>query len=258
MNLFAVTMVKDEIDVIEFTLRHLVGAGVDQIIVADNMSSDGTRELLAELADELPLTVVDDLEPGYYQSDKMSRLVRNAAVAGADRVIPFDADELWHAQGCTLKEAFDRHQWPIYAAELRNHFPTSGDDLAELNPFLRLTQRDPKPAPLPKVGVRPLADMEIHQGNHGAHCPVASESKASALRVEHFPWRSFEQFAKKVRNGAKAYAATDLPEDTGAHWRSYGRILEEFGEDALRTDVWGQWFFDPPVALEHAPAPYAG
>lgn len=258
MILFGVTMVKDELDVIEYTLRHLVGAGVDEIIVADNMSTDGTRELLAELADELPVTVVDDLEPAYYQSDKMTRLVRNAAVAGADRVIPFDADELWRAETGTLKEAFERHQWPIYGAELRNHFPTSGDDPTEPNPFRRITQRDPAPAPLPKVAVRPLADMEIHQGNHGAHCPVAHEPKASPLRVEHYPWRSFEQFVKKCRNGAAAYAATDLPESVGAHWRSYGRILNDFGEDALRTDVWEQWFFDPPLQLEYAPDLYEG
>ena len=48
MTCCAILMVKDEADVIEACLRHLAGQ-VDQIICADNMSSDGTRERLAAL-----------------------------------------------------------------------------------------------------------------------------------------------------------------------------------------------------------------
>jgi hypothetical protein len=41
--------------------------------------------------------VVTDREPAYFQAAKMTRLARAAARAGADWVVPFDADELWFA-----------------------------------------------------------------------------------------------------------------------------------------------------------------
>ena len=67
-----------------------------------------------------------------------------------------------------------------------------------------------------------------------------------------------EQFVKKCRNGAAAYAATDLDEGVGAHWRMYGSILDEAGEEGLRSAIWDQWFFDPPVRLIADPVPYSG
>ena len=74
MAVVAVTMVKNEADVIETTIRH-IAAHVDHVIVADNGSTDGTRELL----DELPCEVIDDPDPAYYQSRKMSALADYAA-----------------------------------------------------------------------------------------------------------------------------------------------------------------------------------
>ena len=44
-----------------------------------------------------------------------------------------------------------------------------------------------------------------------------------------------EQFVSKVRNGAAAYAATDLPPEAGAHWRQYGDP-EAQGEAGIAGD----------------------
>ncbi len=38
-----ISMVRDEADVISFTLAHLAAEGIDHFIVADNGSSDATR-----------------------------------------------------------------------------------------------------------------------------------------------------------------------------------------------------------------------
>jgi hypothetical protein len=258
MELVGITMVKDEIDVIEYTLRHLVGQGVDHIWVADNMSTDGTRELLHELEDVLPVVVVHDDEVGYYQSRKMSALADTVRQDGADFIIPFDADECWYSDRGTLRETIRRNQQhDIHAALLFNHFPTSGD-LPDENPFRRIVHRDHHPAPLQKVVIRAVEGAVIHQGNHGATVGAA-QPRLTGMRVGHFPWRSFEQFVKKVRNGAAAYAATDLPEEVGSHWRSYGRILEVGGEEALHDDVWARWFCDPQeVDLVTDPVPFSG
>ena len=98
-----------------------------------------------------------------------------------------------------------------------------------------------EPGELPKVAVRPFPGVRIHQGNHGADYGITVPDQ---LVIRHYPYRSAEQFERKVRNGAAAYAATNLADDIGAHWRQYGEILESEGPDAL-AGVFHKWFFYP-------------
>ena len=48
MTVVAVTMVRDEEDVIRSTVAHMLDE-VDAVIVADNLSTDRTREILDDL-----------------------------------------------------------------------------------------------------------------------------------------------------------------------------------------------------------------
>ena len=59
-------------------------------MVADNLSTDWTRRSPESLSCPR-LTVVDDDDPAY-QDEKMGRLAYEAMQAGADWVVPFDAD----------------------------------------------------------------------------------------------------------------------------------------------------------------------
>lgn len=257
-SVWAVTMVKDEADIIAYTLKHLAAEGVDGIIVADNLSTDGTRDILDSLQLRCELVVLDDPEVAYYQSEKMTNLAREAFAAGAEWVIPFDADELWCHPHMTLSDFMGSVNPSMTAvrARLFNHFPLPSEEpTPDPNPFKRITRRGVDPAPLPKVAIRRGGDFCIHQGNHG----VTGRSQfAEGLEVRHFPWRTYEQFERKVENGYKAYLATDLPEESGGHWRSYGRVLEEGGREALR-DLYTTWFANPPdIDLVDDPAPYRG
>lgn len=230
---FAVSMVKDEADIIGHTIEHLLGQ-VDRIIVADNNSTDGTRDIL----DSYDIEVVDDPEVAYYQSRKMSELAHRAAEQGAEWVIPFDADEIWLGRHGTIKETLPEVDATIATAEVFDHVATSKDSEAD-NPLERMRWHRAAPNPLHKVACRPRASVTIHQGNHGADYGATIDG---VLQVRHFPYRSTEQFVKKVRNGAAAYAASTLPEGEGQHWRDYGRLLEAHGEcaieDVFRTYFW--------------------
>ena len=93
---------------------------------------------------------------------------------------------------------------------------------------------------LPKVAVRLRPGLVIDAGNHGARFHGhAAPLSGGGLRVNHYSWRSAEQYGRKIRNGARAYAATDLPEGVGAHWRMWGDPdapdLEERAAEHFRT-----------------------
>ena len=65
-QVWAVSMVRDEADMICATIRQLVDEGVDGIIVANNRSVDDTGFLLKALQMTLPIPLIieEDAEPG--------------------------------------------------------------------------------------------------------------------------------------------------------------------------------------------------
>lgn len=256
MRVVGIAMVKDEADIIEGTLRHMAGE-VDHLMVIDNGSTDGTREILEELVGDLPLWAGVDPDPAYYQSAKMSTLAKRAHVLlGAAWIVPFDADELWFADdrlGDVLAAAAGVD---VAVASLTDHYRTALD-LDEPDPFRSMVWRRREPAALPKVAFRWQPGAVIHQGNHGVTLPDGG-AEAQLLQVRHFPYRSPQQMVRKARNGAAAYAATDLPADQGAHWRAYGALMDQHGEQVLE-DVFRQhfWYLSPTDSgLVHDPAPY--
>lgn len=258
MTTFAICRCKDEADVIAGTVAHIADE-VDFVLVQDNNSTDGTREILAELEEHLPLKVLDDPEVGYYQSAAMTALADTAFGMGATWIVPFDADELWMAQQ-RIRDVLADYPPKIRLATARvyDHRPSAVDPEG-VDPFETIIWRTPDPIPLPKVAVRWTPGTVIHQGNHGATIDEPHRVAENVLEVRHFPYRSAEQFVRKARNGAAAYRATDLPEHVGAHWRQYGDLLDRYGEEVVKDEVFRRyfWHYAPSEAgLIRDPAPY--
>lgn len=269
-----ISMVKDEADIVGRTVAHMLGQ-VDVVLVADNASTDGTTRVLrdVEIADfvagngEVPgdrLIICYDEDPAYYQSRKMTHLAELARKLGADWVVPFDADEWWYSpDGRPIREvlaALPDHVTTVPAA-LYDHVAT-GHDSDDPDPVRRTGWRRRTALGLPKVACRTCLPVTIEAGNHGATYPTPRlvDAVAPLLEVRHFPYRSADQFLRKVENGSAAYRLTDLPAGTGAHWRQYGQLLDEGGPDAVRD--WFRehfWVFDPTVdtSLVYDPAPGA-
>jgi Glycosyl transferase family 2 len=215
-TVWAISMVRNEIDVLPTVLDHLEAQGVDHVLVSDNGSTDGTLELLEERAADGRLHLARDQEPAFYQAAKLTVLAHAARRSGAEWVVPFDADELWFARDGLLGDDLRRQEADGLGARLFNTFPTPSGGWA----------MDPTTG-LGKVAFRSHRLAVISSGNHRVDRPGPRlEGDASPLRIAHLPWRSFDQFAAKLRQGAQAYQLTTGLVG-GDHWRVLGVLEDE-------------------------------
>lgn len=257
MTTVGVCMARDEAEIIGLTVAHML-TQVDHVIVADNLSTDDTAKIAAAAG----AWVLEDDDPAYRQSAKMTHLAQVAADnLHADWVVPFDADEFWYSPEGRLGTALDSlaPQWLTASAKLFDHIPTGVDDPDEINPVRRITWRRDYAGALPKVACRWREDLVILQGNHAAHYDGGSTVYPDLVELRHFQYRSAEHMIRKVRNGVAAYrAAPELPEEMGKHWRDYAGILESEDGEAKLAGVFETWFYSAdPVAdgLVNDPAP---
>ncbi len=229
-GVWAVGLVRDEGDIVETVVRNLVAQGVERVVIADNLSTDATASVLERLAGSLPVTVLADRLAAHYQAEKTTLLARAAARAGAGWVLPFDADEIWTAPVGTVAGWLEECDADVVQVPVFNHVPTEGDDPGEPDPVRRLRWRKAEPNRLHKVVFRADGRVRLHHGNHGVD---RRGRRRRGLEIRHFPYRSEEQFVRKVRQGSAALAATDLTDEVGKHWRGLGA-----GDDPALHAAW--------------------
>jgi GT2 family glycosyltransferase len=259
MSTAAVMMVKDELDVIEHVIAHLTDH-VDVIYVSDNASKDGTLAWLEDVGvHEYPVRLKHDPDPAYFQSIKTTAMAMRAFEDGHQWVVPCDADEVWYADGRPIKDFLDglAPDIQIVAAELLHHFPTALDppardlvgvgDVPGAETIVDAFRLTPEPNPFKRIGYRKRAASNlgkvIEAGNHDA-TTRGTALRTSGLHVRHYSWRTVEQFVRKIRNGEAAYAATDLPETTGDHWRKFAGKPDK----AIADHFWLWFYFNDPEA----------
>jgi Glycosyl transferase family 2 len=97
MKIIGVAIVKDESELVEYTIRHLLAHGIDRLLIIDHASRDGTSEILSSLASETgQLEVERKEEPVFLQEVWTNYLIAIAGKKhGATWIVPFDADEIF-------------------------------------------------------------------------------------------------------------------------------------------------------------------
>jgi hypothetical protein len=208
MKLVMTLLARDEADIIDAQLEYHLNAGVDFVIATDNLSQDGTTEILESYARAGQLHLIR--EDGEYlrQADWITRMGRIAATEfGADWVIHSDADEFWWPRGDSLKDVLASipSRYGVVRALLR-HFvprPDSEPSFAE-----RMTVRVSTASPIndPRSLFRPNLKV-IHRADPDVNVSIGAQrlidSSLVPLRgwypVEffHFPVRSLEQCERK-------------------------------------------------------------
>lgn len=231
MRTVCVTMVRDEADIIGHTLTHLLAQPVDLIVVADNLSTDNTRNILDRHTQTDPrVLVVDDPDPAYNQADKITALAATHTQPG-DWVIPFDADELWF----NLDQLPNLEAW-IVEVPTRRFIPTR-DLPADVCPACHIDTYVPAQDGYdgaPKICFRWQAQARILQGNHDVN--AEGPRQTGPVVNHHYQYRTREQARRKVTTGAHAYAAAPTQSaDNGFHWKQLA---------ALTDHDFDQWWHD--------------
>ena len=266
MNTLAIAMIKNEADIVEAFVRHNLEL-LDLMVVIDNGSTDGTREILTSLQREgLPVVVFDDPIFGYYQSEKVTHAYRKVVPVFNPEVVWFlDADEFIHAPS---RAALDAAFAVVPAGDAvllpwRTHLPDAQVDPARVlaDPLGAMPDRRRCEEPTYfKVVVRrdPRDDerLVIEQGNHNVHFIDGTRPPVHAMEgvaVVHLPVRSVEQLSAKVINGWQAYLVKNRHAEVptaGFQWQQlYERAVYGQGLDAATLAT---------VALDYAQSARAG
>lgn len=244
MRLTMTLLIKDEVDIIADNIKVHAALGVDNFIVMDNGSTDGTRELLDELSGKYEMTIIDRPVLDYQQSNWKTEMARLASKKyGAQWVVTNDADEFWIPRQGNLKTeltstgsiiackranilfdrtAFDnggkyyeqtnRVLYPIhYAREI---------ELSHEHLSIMLGQIHGK------VMVRTLGLLRVKGGNHRAwHLwGFLNQAASENVMVYHFPIRSKEHFISNIEN-RRALLKKGVTK-MGSHYKRWVQMLE--------------------------------
>ena len=238
MRVVGFTLVRNEEDVIEASIRHNLRS-LDAITVVDHGSDDATPGILASLEREgLPIEVRRDDSLDFAQAAVTTASVRRLLADGADLAIPIDADEFLRMpsrerfEQVVASEDPSRHlvmPWLTYLPALEG----GGDIVARIRHARRL--EDERHGIYKVLVRRSMLDSAAEKIVAGNHCVSLNDGQSQLFHgalpgevaaLAHVPVRSVGQFTAKIAVGTLAlHLAADPNKALAFHWQ------EEF--DAL-------------------------
>ena len=256
MRVAMTLVVRDEADLVEDWLRYHLALGIDQLIVTDHRSVDGTSDVLARHSGDRVRVIREDA-PEMRQADWVTRMARLAATDhGVDWVINSDADEFWWPRDGSVHELLAavparfgvvRALWRQFV--LRPDGPSAFWErmTVRCRPVAELTS--PYHAQV-KIAHRALADVVVGEGNHDAFgAGMTLVREWLPFEVLHFPLRTEAQLSDKflrrraILGGEHIAAAIERLDSDGAvpFHRSLlfddAAIERGFGNGTLVEDV---------------------
>jgi len=248
----AVMMVRNEADVIRTNLAYHLAAGVDEFLVVDNGSTDGTGAILREFAGTGRVHV--SARPGpFLQADTTTELAREAYQRGARWVLPIDADEFWHVPGGRLRDVLD--DLPDAGAlevEVTNFVQRRAQERLEPAALLAMTRRpaeavgtSAEAAALveagrigfveirypPKYVARATVSLRVAQGNHQVSGIDGRVMPTAAIKCLHAPLRARAALGEQKAEQGRRVEEVNQYLQQAWHVRRWRRLAEEGGLD---------------------------
>lgn len=232
----AIASIKNEAPIITHTVTHLLGNGIDRVLISVGESDDSTYDIAMALPDTV---YVARQEGPFDQGVEMTRLAHEAAnELGATWIAPFDADEFWCGQADETVASVIHAQPPTI---IRIHAPV----------YTHVDRQTRYVAPKlwGKVAFRPHPEMSLTWGSHHVH-NGPGEAIHGILTIRELQYQSYDHFLSKV---AKAHALFDswaVPMEYGSHMRE----LVTMDDQALHAAYTAHCAVD----TIHDPIPYRG
>jgi hypothetical protein len=231
LNIVAVMVVRNEADLLPINIRYHAAQGIAEFRIVDNGSSDATLDRLRELAQTVRIRWTRDDGP-YHQSAMATQLAVDAARAGADWIVPIDADEFWSAGGRSLAEALAASPAGAIAAPVLNFVQQrkrhARGDAALLTMTARVGTLYAYERCRELVESRQIAfvemdypakwlfraspDVRVHPGAHGVDGVAAVAGASPEIVCLHAPIRSRAVLDARAEHGRRLIAAGFAPE----------------------------------------------
>jgi len=228
-------LVRDEQDVLRDNIAFHLANGVDEIVLMDNLSVDGTAEIARDFERSGRLHYTFQPQDDYAQGRWVTQMARRACEEfGADWVINADADEFWWPHEGSLKDALAAIPFESLAASVeRTNFvarTANGEPFWRRMDVRRAVSTNALGRPLPgKVAHRARPGVVVDQGNHRVALDGTwSASVPAPITILHYPVRTHAQYENKIAKGGAAYARNaELDPGIGETWRQLHRRLIE-------------------------------
>ncbi|MFK7956330.1 MAG: glycosyltransferase family 2 protein [Lysobacterales bacterium] len=208
-------LVRDEADIVRTNIDYHLSQGVSHIFATDNLSTDGTTEILRDYERQGVLSYYRENDDTHDQATWVTRMARLAhSQFPSSLVFHVDTDEFWWPLQGTLAAALDQafgNFEGIGEVPRVNYvgpnLNVTSDSFLERCHFRQTRSVNVLGSPLPgKVCHRACQDIRIDNGSHKATRPNGDNEplRIDTVEVLHFPNRSIKQFIEKTRRGASA------------------------------------------------------
>jgi hypothetical protein len=252
----AVAIVRNAVDLAPLTALHHVLIGAETVWVIDNGSSDGTYEVLRDLAAKVPGLRVDR-DNGPFDQARMATDMANALLREGHRlIVPFDSDECWDLSIPRLARFMARSQVNAVTGNVVNYVqarsvraPTStswrlanrrveqpmdpgdlrGSLKEERHSFVQLIF-PPKMLAAPPTGT----SVGIRKGAHAFDYECRTAMPWRRVACLHLPLRAASELEKRVRDYKDRHAP--FRPDPAFGWR-----LNHWSEMLASGNIEREW-----------------
>ena len=218
-------LVRDEMDIIKSNIDFHLGRGIENFVVTDNGSVDGTRDILADFKRRLgkSLVIIDDAEPAHHQSQRVNRMIQVAKQEYRPRwIISADADEFWYPASGRYDTEIDGRK-NILNCYWNNFLPRPNIPWQE---FTDVGEMPGYHGKMSKAFCLARGLLGMYPGNHESRSVPHIASRSENIRVYHYPVRTYAQFERKVIQGHRAALKAAFEESASWHWREYYQAWE--------------------------------
>ena len=214
-----VCLIRDAVDIASLLCGHYLRIGFSHIAFIDDASTDGTFELLTEMARHEPrVSVRRIVSDGFTQAAHISDESNALIARGFEIVIPFDADEFWVVDAPALEAKYQHASdvtfygtWTNFVQNRSANYPRpfglfqikySAPSLADAD---RIRVTDFKRAlvcmeAVRKYGIKSRQTVRFGTGQHNVYTDEAISEEATHFDVYHVPLRYKSELTKRGLN----------------------------------------------------------